>query len=63
VNQAPVANADFTVNTSPPQPGGSVVITYDAFGKKVGSFTLTARMSTTQTAGVTSALVPITVTP
>jgi len=63
VNQAPQANADFTVNTSPPQPGGSVVITYDAFGKKVGSFTLIARMSTTQTAGVTSALVPITVTP
>lgn len=63
VNQAPVANTDFTVNTSPPTPGGSVHITYNAFGKKAGSATLAARLTSDQTPGTTTVVVPITVTP
>jgi subtilase family protein/fibronectin type III domain protein/PA domain-containing protein len=64
VNMSPLPsdNTDWTINTSPPTPGGFVEITYDAVGKKRGTFVIPARMTTDQTVGITTERVTLTVT-
>jgi hypothetical protein len=64
VNMSPLPtdNTDWTINTSPPTPGGFVEITYDALGKKRGVFVIPARMTSDQTVGITTARVTLTVT-
>jgi subtilisin family serine protease len=58
----PADNTDWTINTSPPTPGGLVEITYDAVGKGRGTFVIPARMTTDQTVGITTERVTLTVT-
>ena len=43
-------------------PGGSVQITYDAFGKRQGVYVVPARMTSDQTLGTTTERVTLTVT-
>jgi len=42
---APTA-VDYTITTSPPAPGGSVTITYDALAKAAGTYDIVANMTT-----------------
>ncbi len=46
-------NTDWTVQTSPPAPGGSVTITYEALSHAPGDHPLVAHMTSDQTAGTT----------
>jgi hypothetical protein len=62
VNISPVDGDQFVITTSPPVPGGSVVLTYEALGKRRGTYVLTARMTSSVTAGTTSAQAQLTVT-
>jgi hypothetical protein len=39
------SSADWTINTSGPQAGGSVTIPYEAYAKKKGTYTITATLS------------------
>jgi hypothetical protein len=52
----------YTITAGTPTAGGSVDITYDAVGKKVGLWAITARLETDVTPGVTTAVVNISVT-
>jgi hypothetical protein len=58
----PADNQAYTVNAGFPTAGGSVHITYDAKGNRAGTYTLSARMTSSQTVGTTSKLVTLTVT-
>jgi hypothetical protein len=64
VNMSPLPTdgSDWTINTSGPTPGGRLEITYDALGKKRGTFVIPARMTTDQTVGRTTENVTLTVT-
>jgi subtilisin family serine protease len=58
---APANNTEWAINTSPPAPGGSQTITYDAFGRNKGTFTILASMTSDITSGATTKPVSITV--
>jgi subtilisin family serine protease len=62
VNFTPTSNSDWTVNTSPPTPGGVVDITYVATGKKKGTYVVPARMTSDLTTGTTTERVTLQVT-
>jgi len=62
ISPLPDDGDQFVITTSPPTPGGMVVLTYDALGRSTGVHVLTARMVTNLTAGTTSAQVQLTVT-
>ena len=53
ISPLPTDGSDWTVNTSPPTPGGFVEITYQANGKQKGTFSIPARMTSDLTAGTT----------
>ena len=57
---APTA-ADYVIETSPPLPGGSVTITYEALGTKVGAYDLTATATSPIFNGTATSVVRITV--
>jgi hypothetical protein len=57
---APTA-ADYVIETSPPTPGGSVTITYEALGTKVGGYDLTATATSPLFNGTATRVVRITV--
>jgi subtilisin family serine protease len=65
VNMSPLPtdNSDWTIDTSPPTPGGFVEIAYQALGKQAGVYVIPARMTSDQTAGTTTERVTLTVTP
>jgi hypothetical protein len=52
----------YTINAGEPTAGGTVTVTYDAFGKKQGRATLVAGLETDITPGVTTEPVTISVT-
>jgi subtilisin family serine protease len=62
ISPLPTDGSDWTINTSPPTPGGFVEITYNAVGKRRGTFVIPARMTTDQTVGITTQRVTLTVT-
>ena len=64
VNMSPLPtdNSDWTVDTSPPTPGGFVEIAYQALGKQAGVYVIPARMTSDQTVGTTTERVTLTVT-
>jgi hypothetical protein len=62
LGSVPAAGDEFIVTAGAPTPGGSVTITYDAVGRRAGTYTLIARLETDITPGVTTAPVTITVT-
>jgi hypothetical protein len=64
VNMSPLPtdNTDWTIDTSPPTPGGFVEIDYQALGKLTGTFVIPARMTSDQTIGTTTERVTLTVT-
>lgn len=57
---APTAD-DYVIETSPPLPGGSVTITYEALGTKVGAYDLTATATSPIFNGTATSVVRITV--
>lgn len=57
---APTA-ADYVIETSPPTPGGSVTINYEALGTKVGGYDLTAAVTSPIFSGTATKVVHITV--
>jgi Subtilase family/Fibronectin type-III domain/PA domain len=62
ISPLPSDGSDWTVNTSPPTPGGFVEITYQANGKQKGTFSLPARMTSDLTVGTTIERVTLQVT-
>jgi subtilisin family serine protease len=62
ISPLPTDNSDWTVNTSPPTPGGFVEITYQARGDKRGTYVVPARMTSDQNLGTTTVPVTLTVT-
>jgi hypothetical protein len=62
VNFTPASDTDWTINTSPPTPGGVVDITYVATGKKAGTYVVPARMTSDLTTGTTTERVTLQVT-
>jgi hypothetical protein len=58
----PADGTSWTVNAGAPTAGGSVTITYDAFGIRAGTGSIVARLETDVTPGVTTEVVVITVT-
>ncbi|MBA3737194.1 MAG: S8 family serine peptidase [Actinobacteria bacterium] len=63
ITPPPTDGSDWTINTSGPTPGGRLEITYEALGKKTGTFVIAARMTTDQTLGTTTENVTLSVTP
>ena len=57
---APTA-ADYVIETSPPQAGGSVTITYEALGAKVGAYDVIATATSPIFNGTATSVVHITV--
>jgi len=60
-NITPTAGSDWTVALSGPIPGGSVALTYDAFGRNTGTFISTASMTSSVAVGTNIKAVSITV--
>ena len=58
----PTDDSDWTIETSPPTPGGFVEVSYQALGKQAGVYVIPARMTSDQTAGTTTERVTLTVT-
>jgi subtilisin family serine protease len=58
----PATGSDYTINAGSPIPGGTVAITYDAKGKRTGTYRILARLESDVTPGTTSEVVQITVT-
>jgi subtilisin family serine protease len=57
----PAAGSQYAIETSPPAAGGTVTITYEALGTKVGAYDLTASMTSNIANGTTVKVVTITV--
>jgi subtilisin family serine protease len=64
VNMSPLPtdNTDWTVNTSPPTPGGFVEVSYQAVGNQRGTYVIPARMTSDKTVGTATERVTLTVT-
>jgi hypothetical protein len=58
----PPDNSQWTINTAPPDPGGSVTITYRARGRKVGVWDIVAELTSDITVGTITDVVTLTVT-
>jgi subtilisin family serine protease len=63
VNFTPASDTDWTVNTSPPLPGGSVTIPFDVWSSKAGTFDSIASLTSNVTPGTTQEVATLTVTP
>jgi hypothetical protein len=62
ISPAPPNGSEWEVVTTGPAAGGTVTITYDVKGKRVGSYTLTTSMTSDQVPGTTVIKQPLTVT-
>lgn len=60
-NLTPASDTDWTVTLGGPIPGGSVALTYDAFGRNLGTFTTTASMTSDVAVGTNIKPISITV--
>ena len=58
---AGLSNTDWTVNTTPPQPGGSVTVTYDASSNRPGTYVLAPKATTPVVKGTISKVQTLTV--
>jgi hypothetical protein len=58
----PPDNTEWTINTAPPKPGGSVSIAYKAQGRRVGVWDIFAELTTNVTVGTITDVVTLTVT-
>jgi hypothetical protein len=58
----PADNSEYVVTTSPPTPGGSATITFDASSRKPGTYESIAGMTSNVTAGTTEVVEILTVT-
>jgi len=59
----PANDTEWSVNTSPPTPGGSQVVTYDLSAKLPKTYSSTASMTSNLTPGSTQVVQQVTVTP
>jgi hypothetical protein len=62
ISPAPANGTEWSVNTAPPTPGGSVSIGYDASSKKAGVYRSDAAMTSDVTPGKTEVIQTLTVT-
>ena len=60
---APTNGHEFAIHTLPPAAGGSQTITFDAWAKKVGTYSSAAEMTSNVTPGATQVRQVLTVTP
>ena len=51
---APADNSEYGVNTSAPTAGGTVVLSFDVWSKKIGTWHSDASMTSDTTPGVTT---------
>ncbi|MGZ4380678.1 MAG: S8 family serine peptidase [Gaiellaceae bacterium] len=63
IPSAPANNTEYRVNMGPPTPGGSVVLNFDVFSKKAGTYQSVAAMTSDTTPGTTQVSQTITVSP
>ena len=63
ISPAPANNHEFSVNLSGPTAGGTQTITFDAWSKKVGTYSSVAEMTSDVTPGTTQVVQVLTVTP
>jgi hypothetical protein len=62
LGSVPATGSDYTITAGSPIAGGSVTVTYEAWGRVPGLYDLTARLLTSITPGVTSEVVSLQVT-
>jgi hypothetical protein len=62
LGSVPAAGNEFVITAGAPTAGGSATVTYDALGRRRGTYTLVARLETDITPGVTTAPVTLQVT-
>ena len=58
----PANGSDYRVTLTPPTPGGSATITYDASSRKAGTYRSLAAMTSDLTPGITQVVQTLTVT-
>jgi hypothetical protein len=63
IPSAPANGSEYDVQTSPPTPGGSATITYDASSRQAGTYKSIASMTSNVTPGKTQVVETLTVTP
>jgi hypothetical protein len=63
IPSAPANGSEYSVNTAPPTPGGSVTIPFDLWAKKPDTYRSVASMTSDVTAGTTNVVQVLTVTP
>ena len=63
IASAPADGSEYVVTTSPPTPGGTATVTYDAWSKKPGTYDSLAAMTSDLTPGTTEVVETLTVTP
>ncbi len=62
IASAPANGSEYRVNTSPPAAGGTQVITYDTFSRRIGTWRSIAQMTSNVTPGTTTVLNTFTIT-
>ncbi|MBA3431944.1 MAG: S8 family serine peptidase [Actinobacteria bacterium] len=62
LDRLPLEGEEFSIETSPPIPGGSVTVAYDAHAKRVGRYRLSARMQSNLAIGTTTDFARVRVT-
>jgi len=62
IASAPANSTQYSVNLSPPIPGGTQTVTYDASAKKAGTYRAVADMTSDVTPGTTEVVQTLTVT-
>jgi hypothetical protein len=63
ITPAPANGSDYTINTSPPEPGGTATAEYDASSTNAGTYRSVAAMTSDVTPGTTQVVQTLTVTP
>jgi hypothetical protein len=63
IASAPANNTTYLVTLNPPTAGGTRTITFDAWSKKVGTYSSVAAMTSDVTPGTTQVIQVLTVTP
>jgi len=63
ISPAPANGSEYTIHTAPPAPGGSVTIPFDVWGKKPGTYTSDASLTSDKTPGTTVVPQVLTINP
>ncbi len=61
LGSVPVSGSEYKILTSGPTPGGSVSFTYEALGRRVGAYQVSANLTSNVSVGVSTKVVSLTV--